>query len=178
MRSEDFWAILTVFVPLSLVAFGGMISILPSIHHNTVEVHGWATEREFVEMFAISRVAPGPGTMIVTLIGWKIGGWLGALAATLAVYVPSAIVAFLVMRVWNRYRGRKWHSALQDGLAPVAAGLFLAGVVSIVVTAGGGVLTLAVAAASGLVLTLTNRVHPVALLVSGAGVFLIAAAVS
>jgi len=83
-------ALIRVFVPLSLVSFGGARTIIPDIERQTVSVHGWLTHREFIEMFAISRAAPGPGVTLVTLIGWKADGWLGALVASLAIYVPVA----------------------------------------------------------------------------------------
>lgn len=178
MRSEDVLALIAVFAPLSLVAIGGMISVLPSIQYQVVEVHHWVTAQEFVDMFAISRAAPGPGTMIVTLIGWKVGGWTGAIVATAAAYVPSTILALVVARLWNRYRGRKWHEALQNGLAPVAAALLLAGIVSLIRTAGAGPLLLVVSGASGVALAASARIHPVFLLIAGAAIFVAVATVS
>src|SRR6185503_2438938 len=110
--------LIVVFVPFSLAAIGGAPSIFASIHHESVEVQHWVTGREFVELFAVSRGAPGPGSMIVTLIGWKAAGFLGALVATLALYLPSSVLTLVVVKVWGRYSGRAWHSAVQRGLAP------------------------------------------------------------
>ena len=45
--------------------------------------------REFADFFALSRAAPGPGSMLVALIGWKIAGLTGALVATAALYLPA-----------------------------------------------------------------------------------------
>lgn len=59
-----------------------------------IGVHHWITTREFVELFAISRTAPGPGSMLATLIGWHIFGWTGALNATLALFVPSSLLCY------------------------------------------------------------------------------------
>jgi len=131
MRSDDIWAIILSFAPLSLMAFGGNLSVLSSIQQQAVDVHGWLTPREFMEYFAISRSSPGPGAMIVTLIGWKVAGWVGATVATLALYMPSFTLALVVSRVWEKYRGRNWHTALQKGLTPIAAGLILSAIVSV-----------------------------------------------
>ena len=58
-----------VFAPLSLLSIGGGASLLAEIEHQSVAVHSWTTQREFADLFAISRAAPGPGTMLSTLIG-------------------------------------------------------------------------------------------------------------
>jgi len=67
-------ALVVVFVPLSLLSIGGGASLLADMEHQSVTVHGWTTPREFADLFAISRVAPGPGTMLAALIGWKAAG--------------------------------------------------------------------------------------------------------
>ena len=47
------------------------------MQHQTVTVHGWLTNGEFADLFAIARAAPGPSTLIVALIGWQVAGFLG-----------------------------------------------------------------------------------------------------
>src|SRR5215470_3272660 len=84
MRLDVLGGLIAVFVPLSLAAVGGMPSIYASMQHQSVDLRQWVTSREFVELFAISRGTPGPGAMLVTLIGWKVAGWVGALTATAA----------------------------------------------------------------------------------------------
>ena len=88
-------------------------------------MQGSTSEREFADLFALSRAAPGPGSMLAALIGWKAAGIVGAVIATLAFYVPSAILVFAVARLSGRRRGSAWHTAVERGMAPVAAGLFL-----------------------------------------------------
>lgn len=161
-----------VFAPLSLAAVGGTPSIFASIQHQSVEVQHWVTSREFVELFAIARGAPGPGSMLVTLIGWKAAGWLGALVATAALYVPSSLVALMVTKVWNRFSGRTWHTALQAGLAPVGTGLMVAGIISILQATGAGYLSWMVAVAAAVAANFLPKVHALAFLAAGALMFL------
>ena len=97
MREDDsdlstYLALMAVFVPMSLVAIGGGPSVFAPIQREAVDVHEWITAREFVEIFAVARVAPGPGSMLATLIGWKVAGWTGALVATAALFIPSSIM--------------------------------------------------------------------------------------
>src|ERR671920_2282190 len=94
MRESVFWSLIVVFVPFSLVSIGGGPSIFASIQYQSVEIHRWVSAREFIDLFAIARAAPGPGTMLVTLLGWKVAGWTGALVATLALFVPSSLLCY------------------------------------------------------------------------------------
>ena len=61
----------------------------------------------------------------------EVAGFLGALVATLALYVPCSMLCFGVAHTWKRYRGTKWHSAIENGLRPIGAGLMIAGGVMI-----------------------------------------------
>src|ERR1700756_3663240 len=124
-------ALALVFAPLSLLSIGGGASLLAEIEHQSVAVQGWTTQREFANLFAISRAAPGPGSMLSTLIGWKVAGVAGALDATIAFYLPSSLLVYAAARLWGRWRGSVWHSAVERGLAPIAAGLILAGGIAV-----------------------------------------------
>ncbi len=170
MRTDQLWPLTVVFVSFSLSSIGGGTSLFAPMHHQAVDIHQWITSQDFVDLFAISRAAPGPGSMLATLIGWKIDGLLGALVATLALFVPSSILVYFVARVWNRYRGRKWHSALEHGLAPIATGLISAGTLAIARVGGEGVLSWVVAVGSALILA-RFAVHPLFLLAAGAAIF-------
>jgi chromate transporter len=172
MRSDVLVKLIVVFVPFSLAAIGGTPSIFASIHHEAVEVQGWVTAREFVELFAVSRGAPGPGSMLVTLIGWKAAGFIGALVATFALYLPSSLLMLVIAKIWGRFSGRPWHSAVQRGLAPVGTGLMAAGIFAIFKTAGAGPLSWIVAIGSAVLLGLLPKVHPLLLLVAGAMIFI------
>ncbi|HEX6118053.1 MAG TPA: chromate transporter, partial [Dongiaceae bacterium] len=146
-------------------------SIFASIQHQAVDVQGWVTAREFVELFAVSRGAPGPGSMLVTLIGWKAAGLAGAFIATLALYLPSSLLTLAFAKVWGRYSEYAWHAAVQRGLAPVGTGLMAAGIYAIFNIAGAGPLSWIVALGSALLLGLAPRLQPLLLLAVGAVIF-------
>ena len=171
MREGALWPLIAVFVPFSLVSIGGGPSIFAAIQYQSVEAQHWTSAREFVDIFAISRVAPGPGSMLVTLIGWKVAGWAGALVATLALFVPSSLLCYAVAKVWSRYRDRAWSQALEAGLAPIGAGLIFAGILAIFRVAGSGALTTVVALAAAVALWRLPKLHPLFALAAGAAVF-------
>ncbi len=169
-------ALIVVFAPLSLASIGGGASLLAEIEHQSVAVHHWTSHREFADLFAISRAAPGPGTMLSTLIGWKVAGWTGALVATAALYLPSSLVVFAVARVWGRWRGSVWHGAIERGLAPVASGLMLAGGLAVLQAAGGAAVWAAAAVAT-VVLLWWPKLNPLILFAASGMLFAITAAI-
>ncbi len=171
MRDDLLFALLAVFVPFSLVSIGGGMSVIAGIQHQAVDVHHWLTGQQFLETFAITRAAPGPGTMIATLIGWHVWGWPGAIIATLGFFLPSTLACYGVIRVWGRYRGKPWHTALEQGLAPVGMGLILAGAVTLLHIGDHELLGWATAIGAACVLVWRPNVHPFFLFIAGAAVF-------
>lgn len=113
------------FCLMSLMAVGGANALIPELHRQAVEVHGWMSGTEFAALFAIAQAAPGPNVLVVTLIGWKVAGMPGALMTTLGMCGPSSLLAFGVGRLWERFRASPWRQAIQRGLAPITIGLVL-----------------------------------------------------
>jgi chromate transporter len=181
MREDALFALVAVLVPLSLVSVGGASGIYAPLQHETVDVLHWLTAREFIELYGIARITPGPGTMLATLIGFRVAGLPGALVATLALFLPSSIVCYALARAWRRHRGKRWHQAFERGLAPIGAGLVFAGVAAILRLGATGPLwplTFALAAATAGLLTWRPRLHPFVLLVGGAALSVAAYAVN
>ena len=168
-------ALVLVFVPLSLLSIGGGASLLADMEHQSVTVHRWTTAREFADLFAISRAAPGPGTMLSTLIGWKAAGSAGAVTATVALYLPSSLLVYGAARLLGRWRGSVWHTAVERGLAPIAAGLIRSGGIAVLRISPGGAAVWMAALASTVLLLRWPRLHPLALFAAGGGLFGLAA---
>lgn len=163
--------IVAVMAPLSLLSFGGGASILAPLHEAFVTNYGWLSAREYVDYFAISRASPGPGAMLVTLIGWKISGWAGAAVATAAIFLPSSILCYRVAKVWNRHRGTPLHTALERGLLPIGTGLTMAGAIITQQTSQTGAAGWLIALAATAVLV-SRSLHPLVVLACGGAVFL------
>lgn len=159
-----------LFAPLSLMAIGGGSSIIGDLHHGVVDQWHWLSNQAFLDVFAISRVAPGPGTLIVTLIGWKVGGLAGAVVATIAIFTPSSLVVLVVARVWHARPDAAWQRAMVYGLSPLAAGLVISSVYFILRDARGGWIAWSVAAFIAIA-ALRLKFGPIALLAAGSLLF-------
>jgi chromate transporter len=177
MTAGRLLALIMVFSPISLLSFGGGQATIPEMQRQSVAVHAWLTDSQFADIYAISRAAPGPSTLIVALIGWQVSGFLGALVATLAVFVPSSLLMYAASAWWQRNDGSAIRRAIELGLAPVAVGLVFAGAVIVLDAAHAGLLALATTAAVCL-LQSTTRVSTYTTVGVVAGSYLILFAVS
>ncbi|NHN86705.1 chromate transporter [Acetobacter musti] len=152
--------------PLSLATVGGGQSSLPGIQRQVVTIHHWMTSQQFVDAYAISRMSPGPSSLLVTLIGWRVAGSAGAVVATLSIFIPTALLVLTLAGVWSRHRGARWQTALETGLRPIAAGLIIAaGYVLIRGMAGGWPTRVITIVTTGILLK--SRVTPLLLLGGG-----------
>lgn len=115
-----------VFAVLSLIAIGGANAVLPDMHRQVVEVHGWMSGQELARLFAVAQASPGPNMLVVALIGWHVAGPLGLLTATIAMCGPSSLLAYLAGHLRERLSGARLMRAAQAGMVPVAVGLVIA----------------------------------------------------
>jgi len=164
-----------LFAGLSMLAFGGGAGVIPDMQRAAVDQHHWLTGREFLDMFAISRAAPGPGSLIVVLIGLKAAGLAGAAVSFAAMFLPSCLAVHLVARYWQRAARSEWRALLERALAPVAVGLTFASGLALMRGTEHGWVPLAVTMMSTALFSLTE-INPILLLLIGGSISLLAAA--
>ena len=152
---------------LSLISFGGIPSVLPDLHDFVVTANGWISDREFANCFAVVQAVPGPNMILMmSFIGWKVGGLPAAVASGLATFVPSCAVSFTAFRLWDRFRDTIWQRVVRRGLAPVTIGLVIAGGYVIALAGGPGWASLAITAVAAALLLMT-RINPLLLVAAG-----------
>ena len=110
-------------------------------------------------MFAIAQLSPGPNVIIVALIGFHVAGLAGAGIAIGAMCGPTCVLAFVVARTWDRYKGARWRMALQAGLVPLSIGLIGASAFVLARAADHNVYAFLITAATAAV-ALATQVNP------------------
>jgi len=165
-NANPVWSLIVTFGLMSLFAIGGANAAIPEMHRIAVEVHHWMTDREFADIYAISQLSPGPNVLIVTLIGYSVAGIAGALAATLALCVPTAALAYFVSRWLARSRQSQWPSIIQTSLVPLSIGLMAASA-WIVAQAADRTWTAALATIAAAVVAASTRFNPLWILLIG-----------
>ena len=145
------WSFTLHLALLSLVAVGGVNTIVPELHRQIVEVRGALTDQQFADLFAIGQAAPGPNVLFVTLIGWQLAGATGALLTAAALCIPTCTITFFVTRVWDRFKDAPWRIATEAGVIPVTIGFVAASALLIARAADGSLAAFAITAATAAV---------------------------
>ena len=167
MDRVDLPALALHFALLSLMAIGGVSSILPDMQRYVVEANHWLSDTQFADAYAIGQAAPGPNMMFVTLVGWQLSGWAGAFVATLAIVLPPIVLTLAVTHLNAHNPDAPLGRAIRGGLGPIAIGLTLASGWILAQSADHGWRT-ALLTLVTIVLMLRTRLNPVWLIAAGA----------
>jgi chromate transporter len=163
---DPLFGLISTFALLSLFAVGGANAAVPEMHRIAVEVHHWMTEKQFADAFAISQLSPGPNVLIVTLIGYAVAGVAGALGATLAMCVPTAVLAYFVSRRLARSSASRWPAVIRAALVPLSIGLMAASGL-VVAQAADKTWLAALVTVTVAIVAATTRLNPLWLLLVG-----------
>ena len=121
------------FFFIGLLNFGGGGAMLSLIQGQVVTAHEWISQEVFTDIVGISQSTPGPiGINCATYVGYEVmqgagygtlAGVLGSVMATFAVVLPSFLVFFLIIRVFNRFHESRAFADTMRALRPAVAGL-------------------------------------------------------
>jgi chromate transporter len=161
------------FLQISLVAVGGANAVMPEVRRVVVKSNAWMTDETFTHLFAIAQAAPGPNVLLVSLVGWRLLGVVGMLAATLAMLGPSCLLAFAAGRVLSRWSARPIIGMLQQVLAPIAVGLLVASGLIIARAADGTLIAGAISASVAAFVFFTRKSPMWALAAAALGAILL-----
>jgi len=93
-----------VMAKINLLSFGGGYTAIALMYDQVVTAHSWLSAKEFIDGLALGQITPGPVTITATFIGYRLGGVIGAVFATLCVYIPSALLLVLLAPQFARIR--------------------------------------------------------------------------
>ena len=117
---ELFWS----FVQVGLFCVGGGYASMPLIQALVIDVHGWLSISEFIDIFTISQMTPGPiGINAATFVGMKVAGFLGAIVATLGFVTPSFILGIILAKLFFKYGNIGVIKGILNGLRPAVVAL-------------------------------------------------------
>lgn len=162
--------LLSLFLKLSafsLIAFGGINALLPTLFDLSVTQEQWISSQTFADYFAIAQAAPGPNLMTVTLIGWHASGIIGAVIATLAICWPSSVMIYFLQRYISNMQDPRRQKAVQFAAGALAVGLVLASAWQIALQINHSYAAYALSIAT-IAITVFTRWHPLYLIAIGA----------
>ena len=108
------------FFRSGLVGFGGGAATIPLIEKEVVEQYQMLTADEFYEIMAIGNTLPGPIiTKMAGYIGYRVGGVLGMVNATLAAILPSIIMMIVLFNLLYKIEHPSMIQGMMTGVLPV-----------------------------------------------------------
>ena len=118
------------FLMIGAFTFGGGYAMLPLIQEE-VAAKGWIDAAALVDFVAVSESTPGPFAInMATYVGSEVGGFFGAVCATMGVVVPSFVVILIVAKCYDQFRKSKVIQGCMSGLKPAVVGLIGGAVIS------------------------------------------------
>jgi len=122
---------------------------------------------QFVHIYSIGQVAPGPNMLMVLVLGFQIAGLSGAAVVLLSFFLPSSILCWCAGQLWEHFSEKPWRRSIQNALGPISVGLMASGVYAVANASIVSPITLALAIFT-LICILKTRINPV-LVILGSG---------
>lgn len=124
------WTILRVWTGIGLQSFGGGASTQLLIWRTFADRYGWVEAEELVRFWNLCQITPGINLVALTiLIGRKLGGARGIVAALAGLLLPSAAVTCGLAAGFLAVQHDPAVHAILRGVVPATAGIM--GLVSV-----------------------------------------------
>jgi chromate transporter len=114
-----------VMAKIELFAFGGGYTALTLMFHEIVEVRQWIDHQTLIDGIALGQITPGPILITAAFIGYKVGGFAGALVGTLAIFMPGLLLIVIVLPFFDRLRANPVFFSAIRGIVSCFVGLLL-----------------------------------------------------
>lgn len=122
-------ALFDTFFRVGSLVFGGGHVVLPLLQREVVPP-GWVSNDQFLAGYAAAQAMPGPLFTFSAFLGAVSksapNGWLGAVIALVAIYLPSFLLLIGILSFWNRLRTIEAFQAALRGINAVVVGILLA----------------------------------------------------
>jgi chromate transporter len=158
-----------VFLRIGAVLYGSGYVLLAFLEGELVDRLGWITSQQLLDAVSIGQVTPGPVFTTATFVGYLTAGGWGAVVATVGIFLPSFLFVALLTRVVGWMRGNPTFGAALDGINAAAIALMAGVSLQLAGDAVVDALTLAIAAAAGVLLWRT-RLNSAWLIAGGAAI--------
>ena len=122
--SQENVKIFWIFLKIGAILYGSGYVLFAFLDSELV-TKGMLTRTQLVDAIAVGQFTPGPVFSSVTFIGWQMNGPLGAIFATVAVFLPSFVFVALLNPLVPRMRKSRLFSAFLDGVNIASVAIIL-----------------------------------------------------
>ena len=110
------------FLKAGAFTFGSGLAIVPFLHQGLVDDHHWLTEQQFIDAVAMGLISPGPVVIMATFAGYLAFGLVGAIVATVCVFLPALLLVIIPGRFIRQHESHPRLQGFVKGATAAAAG--------------------------------------------------------
>ena len=119
------WPLFIAFLKIGTFTFGGGYAMISLIQREVVDKNNWISEKDLTDIITISETTPGPISInVATYVGYKKGGFIGAIAGTLGIITPSFIVIYIIAMFLDSFMEITWVANAFMGIK-IAVGILI-----------------------------------------------------
>ena len=112
------------FGRVGLFGFGGGQAMIPLMEQECVQQAEWLSSEEFLDALAMGNALPGPiAIKMAAMVGWKVGGPLGCVAAILGVAAPAILLMLVLAALYFRFQHHPGVQGAMRAVRPVVIAL-------------------------------------------------------
>ncbi len=125
-RGRKLWQLFLTSLYISAFTFGGGFVIITFMKRKYVDEYHWIDEQEMLDLTALAQTSPGPIAVNASiLVGWRVGGALGAAAAVLGTIIPPVVIILVISLFYAAFAANKYVSLVLKGMQAGVAAVIL-----------------------------------------------------
>lgn len=123
---DDIWLPMAwLFLKTGLFSFGGAYASLIFVEHGAVEYYHWLTDSQLLDGVALSVATPGPFMLFTTFAGYLAKGTIGAVLATVLVFLPSFVFVIFGTYYIEKLRNQRHFQSFLAGASAAVVGVII-----------------------------------------------------
>lgn len=108
LKNNKVFVLFITFFKIGAFTFGGGYAMIPLLQREVVEKQHWLTEEDILDIIVVAESTPGPIAInFATFVGFRVGGFIGALVSTLGAVIPSFVVISVISVVLSQFKSLK-----------------------------------------------------------------------
>jgi len=115
----------STFFKIALVAFGGGYAMIPILQWDLVDHLGWLTLQQFLDGILLGFVTPGPIIITATFVGYWVKGLIGAIVATVAIFLPPILIIIFLTPFYQRIKEARLMRPVIQGILAALVGMLV-----------------------------------------------------
>ena len=125
LANRELYELAVMMFRIDLFAFGGGFASVPLMFTEVVDVRRWLDGPALLDGIILGQVTPGPIVITATFVGYLLHGALGAIVATVGVFLPSFLIVVATAPYYDRLRASPVFAKLIGGALCSFPGLLL-----------------------------------------------------